>query len=206
MSSRAIFASVFVVVLLGIGGIFLFNSEDTIVNYPSSGSNIIAFGDSLIEGVGANEGSDFISLLASEIDTPIVNSGVSGNTTRDGLVRLKEDVLTQNPKIVIISLGGNDYLKRVPKDETFENLETIITQIQEEGAIVLLLGVRGGILRDNYEKNYRKTAEELGAGYVENILDDIIGVSSLMSDALHPNDAGNKLVADKILPVLKELL
>jgi len=180
--------------------------KSKITNYPSDGINIIAFGDSLIEGVGASEGNDFISLLSREIGQPIINVGISGNTTRDGLKRIGKDVLSKDPKIVIISLGGNDYLKRVPKDETFENLENIITQIQNKGAVVLLLGVRGGILRDNYEKDYRNTAERLGAGYVENILDDIIGDTSLMYDALHPNDTGHKIIADKILPVLQEII
>ncbi|HEC30628.1 MAG TPA: arylesterase, partial [Candidatus Yonathbacteria bacterium] len=180
--SIGVIVIVVVVVWVAFGG-----EKNKITNYPSGGTNIIAFGDSLIEGVGASEGNDFISLLSREIGQPIINVGISGNTTRDGLKRIGKDVLSKDPKIVLISLGGNDYLKRVPKDETFENLENIITQIQNKGAVVLLLGVRGGILRDNYEKNYRDTAERLGAGYVENILDDIIGTPSLMYDALHPN-------------------
>jgi len=205
MNSRIVFAVIFAI-LLSIVGWFFFRGETEIVNYPSSGSNIIAFGDSLIEGAGANEGNDFITLLSNEIGEPIINVGVSGNTTQDGLKRINEDVLSKDPKIVIISLGGNDYLKRVPKDETFENLENIITQIQKEGAIALLLGVRGGILRDNYEKGYRDVAEKLGAGYVENILDDIVGNPGLMDDPIHPNDAGHRLVADKILPILMRLI
>ena len=199
--SIGVIVIVVVVVWVAFGG-----EKNKITNYPSGGTNIIAFGDSLIEGVGASEGNDFISLLSREIGQPIINVGISGNTTRDGLKRIGKDVLSKDPKIVLISLGGNDYLKRVPKDETFENLENIITQIQNKGAVVLLLGVRGGILRDNYEKNYRDTAERLGAGYVENILDDIIGTPSLMYDALHPNDTGHKIIADKILPVLQEII
>lgn len=205
MGKWAVVIGAFVIGAVVVGVIF-FGEESKITNYPSSGINIIAFGDSLIEGVGASEGNDFISLLSKEINEPIINIGVSGNTTRDGLKRIKKDVLSKDPKIVLISLGGNDYLKRVPKDETFLNLENMIVQIQEEGAVVLLLGVRGGILRDNYEKNYRDIADKLGAGYVPNILDDIIGTPSLMYDALHPNDTGHKLIADKILPVLQELI
>jgi len=203
--NRWIFAGIFVVLLVIVGW-FFFRGETEIVNYPSSGKNIIAFGDSLIEGIGASEGNDFISLLAKEIGMPIINVGVSGNTTEDGLKRVDKDVLSKDPKIVIISLGGNDYLKRIPKEETFENLENIIIQIQKEGAIVLLLGVRGGILRDNYEKNYRNVAEKLGAAYVQNILDDIVGTPELMDDPIHPSDAGHKLIAEKILPILSKLI
>ena len=85
---------------------------------PTSGRTIVAFGDSLVEGRGATPGRDFVSLLARRLNTRIVNAGRSGDTTAAALARLDSDVLSRDPKVVIVLLGGNDYLRRVPTEQT----------------------------------------------------------------------------------------
>lgn len=184
---------------------FFFRDTTKIVNYPSSGTTIVAFGDSLVEGVGSTKGNDFVSLLSDTTGESIQNLGVSGDTTRDGLARVDE-VLNLKPKIVLLLLGGNDYIKKIPKEETFSNLEKIITQIQEEGSIVILLGVRGGVIRDEYKDDYKALAKKTGSAYVPNVLEGLFGRSNLMYDAIHSNDAGYKIIAERVEPVLLELL
>ncbi len=176
-----------------------------IANYPSAGTDIVAFGDSLVYGTGSTEGNDFVSLLSQKIGQPIVNLGVPGNTTADGLARL--DQLDQyNPKVVILLLGGNDYLKHVPADETFANLGEIIKRIQSRGSIVLLLGIKGGVLGDPFAARFRDLRDEYNTAYVSDVLDGLITKREFMSDAIHPNDAGYVRIAGRIYPVLSELL
>lgn len=193
------------VILAIIFSYFIFKPSDKITNYPSKGTDIVAFGDSLVQGVGATSGNDFVSNLSKRIGKPIVNLGVSGNTTRDGISRLSE-LDKYNPKVVILLLGGNDYLKKVPKEETFNNLQTIINHIHKKGSVVILLGVRGGLLVDNFKDDFKKISEKNNTAFVSNVLDNLIGNNELMSDAIHPNDKGYKIISDRVYAVLKDLI
>jgi len=184
---------------------FFFAGSDTVTNYPSDGTTIVAFGDSLVEGVGASSGNDFVSVLSSQVGEPIVNLGVRGDTTADALLRL-DQVIAQDPKVVMVLLGGNDYLQQIPKAETFANLNQIVTTIHDSGAVVILLGVRGGLIRDEYQGDYQDLAQSLGTAYVPNVLDGLFANPSLMSDTVHPNDAGYQVIADKVEPVLRDLV
>src|SRR5690348_12379952 len=105
-----------------------------IANEGSHGKTIVCFGDSLTEGVGADPGTDYPSLLRQKVGLPVINSGVSGDTTAVALKRLDADVLDHDPKMVIITLGGNDFLQQLPKEETLSNMETIIDRIEAHGA------------------------------------------------------------------------
>lgn len=174
-------------------------------NYPPSGAKIVAFGDSLVEGVGSERGGGFIALLSERVGVPIENQGVSGDTTAAGLARL-DDVLDLDPDIVLILLGGNDFLKRIPRRETETNLSAIITTLQEGGAIVVLLGVQGGVFSDGYDEMFEELSESHRAALVPNVLDGIIGTPDLMHDAIHPNDRGYQIIADRIAPILEILL
>ena len=111
-----------------------------------------------------------------------------------------------NPKVVMLLLGGNDFLKRVPKHEMLSNLEQIITAIQNKGAVVILLGVRGGLITDSYESDLRSLAEKTGSAYVPNVLKGLIGNPKYMDDSIHPNNAGYAIIADHIYPVLLKVL
>jgi acyl-CoA thioesterase-1 len=185
--------------------IWYFNRPAPVRNYPSQGTDIVAFGDSLVEGVGASSQKDFVSLLSAQIGEPIHNLGVAGNTTADGLARI-DDLDEYNPRIVILLLGGNDYLRRVPPETTFYNLGKIIEELQSRGAMVLLLGVRGGVLSDNFADQYQDLSEMYETAYVPNVLDGLLGHQEYMYDSIHPNDTGYARIADRIAPVLERLL
>ncbi len=206
------------IILLILGTVFLvggiwwlvatfFPSQPNIVNFPPKGSMIVALGDSLTEGVGASSYErGYIGLLKKRFDIDIVNKGVSGDTTKRGLARLDSDVLLLHPDIVIVLLGGNDFLQQVPREEVFKNLENIITRIQKNGAVVLLLGVRGGLLHDAFSADFIALAKRTGSAFVPNVLEGIIGDGKLMQDGIHPNDGGYQKIADKVAPVLEKLL
>lgn len=192
------------VVLLIIGIFFLLRDERTITNYPSQGSDIIAFGDSLVAGVGSSTGG-FVDMLSKDLGVEVVNLGISGNTTKDALDRV-EVLKDYKPKLVMILLGGNDFLRKVPTEETFVNLDKIVRVVVNQGSVVVLLGVRSGVLSNRYDEEYEKLASKYGAVYVSDVLDGVFGRPNLMYDTIHPNDLGYRIIADRLNPVIKKLI
>jgi acyl-CoA thioesterase-1 len=183
--------------------VFIFFKPSKIKNYPSQGDTIIMFGDSLTVGVGASEGKSIPELLSKKIHKPVIGMGVRGETSAQGLARI-EKVIEKYPKVVLVLIGGNDYLQEVPIEETFKNIDAIVKRIQDAGAVVVLLGIQGGILSDPFEEQFKKISKNRGALYVKNVLDGIIGEEDLMFDEVHPNDKGYERIVKKILPVLKK--
>lgn len=206
MSRNSWFAVIGVIILLTAGWLIFRGSQgQQILNLDSEGTAVVAFGDSLVQGVGASEGRDLVSQLSARIGQPITNLGRSGDTTASASARV-DRIFEHDPKIVIVLLGGNDFLRRVPADETFANLSKIVRTIQSMGAAVLVLGVRGGLLSDAYESRFEKFAREHGAAYVPNVLDGLLGDRTYMSDQIHPNDLGYEKIANKVYPVLLKML
>ena len=204
MNNRRIIIAVLLGVFVVIG-VYFFSRTQPIVNYPSEGTDIIAFGDSLVVGVGSSEGNDFVSLLSEKIDQPIINLGNSGDTTADGVARISQ-LDEYNPKVVMLLLGGNDHLRKIPVAETHENLAVLIENIQDRGAVVLLLGVRGGLFRDNFDKEFEDLRDTYHTAFVSNVLKGVFANTRYMSDPIHPNDAGYEIIAERIYPVLKEII
>jgi len=201
---------ILIVVLIAATTVFLFFMEDSsdtkiIKNYPSTGANIIAFGNSLVFGTGSAGKNDFVSVLSRKLEIPISNLGKRGDTTSTALTRLNE-VLDKDPKIVMILLGGNDFIRKHPKQKTFSNLEQIIKAVQSRGAIVMLLGIRGGILFDSYKDDFQRLSDKYQTAYIPNVLEGLIRNSDFMHDSIHPNNKGYSLIADRIYPVLKKLV
>ncbi len=108
----------FAILLLMPALYFVFRGDEKITNYPPKNQKVVAFGDSLIEGVGSTAGNDFVSLVGRKLGIEIVNKGKSGDTTESALMRVG-DVLLEKPGIVILLLGGNDALRRIPKKRNF---------------------------------------------------------------------------------------
>ena len=181
---------------------------DNIANINNgTGEKILALGDSITAGYGLKQEQAYPYLLSQKIDLPIVNLGVSGDKTSDALVRLSEDVLIKKPWMVIIALGGNDFLKKVPKTVTEQNLKEIIAQIQAKKAITVILGMNLGLFTDEYKDLYQRVAEETNSYLIPQVLKGIIdNPKHRQQDLIHPNQIGQEILADLIAKSLDPLL
>jgi acyl-CoA thioesterase I len=189
-------AALIILVLLAIWGVYtLFSPGPSIKNADSTGRNIICFGDSLTFGTGASEGSDYPSRLAAIVDPPVINAGVPGDTTADALKRLEQDVLSRSPRMVLLTLGGNDLKNRVPKEKAFANLRTIVEAIQDAGALVVIGGVDIPFYGRGFGEAYQDLAEETRSVLIPNVYKGIMGKPDRMSDPIHPNDRGYAVMA-----------
>ena len=186
--------------------IFLAACSPNVANRGSGGTSLVCFGDSLTQGVGASAGNDYPYLLAKALKRDVVNAGVSGDTSADGLARLDRDVLSRDPKLVVVCFGGNDFLQNRPFRETFRDLDEIVRRIQAKGAMVVLAGAPSGLLGNPAEKEYRKLAKSRRAALIPDILKSVFSHPSLMSDGIHPNDAGYAVVAERVRRAVEPLL
>ncbi len=177
---------------------------------------VVFLGDSLTAGYGVGEVQAFPALVAARLGaggTPIevVNAGVSGDTTADGLRRL-DRILAGHPDAVVVALGANDGLRGVPVDEIEHNLREIVIRVKRSGAAPLLLGMRvpptfGTRYSRQFEEVYERLADDLGVALVPFMLKGVAGRPSLnLEDRLHPNAAGHDRIADTVAPYLERLL
>ena len=188
---------------LGVCLLYFYNSDPKIRNARPSGENLICFGDSLTFGTGASEGRDYPSRLSEMLSEPVINAGVPGDTTSSAMKRLDQDVLSREPKIVFITLGGNDLKNGVSKKVAFDNLKIIVEKIQDEGALVVIGGINIPFWGKGFGEAYENLAEETGSILIPNIYKGIIGNPKLMSDRIHPNAKGYEIIAKFFYDVVK---
>ena len=169
-----------------------------IKNFDARGANIICFGDSITFGYGANPGEDYPTALRKMVKLPVINAGVDGDTTFAALERLENDVLLKNPRLVIVEFCGNDFLKKIPKEDTVRNLKAIISRIQDKGAMVALVDISAGMFFSEYRAAFKKLANQKKVIFIPEVLNKIITNPAMKSDFLHPNARGYKIVASRV--------
>ena len=167
-----------------------------------SGVTVVALGDSITAGFGASTNNDYVARLTARTGNSIINAGRIGDTTGDALNRLDSAVLSRNPDIVIVFLGGNDVLQSIPMPTRVSNITTIVQRIRQDGAAVILIDMGSGVL-DAFGGALPGIASQTGSTLVTGVLEGIFGVPGFMADAVHPNDAGHAIIADRIEPALR---
>jgi acyl-CoA thioesterase-1 len=180
-------------------------SSYEIKNADPTGETIICFGDSLTYGTGAVKGMDYPSQLSRLTGIEIVNAGVPGDTTATALNRIDE-IIGMNPRIVLITLGGNDLKNRVKKEMVFKNFEKLINIIQDNGALVILGGIDVPFWGRGFNKVYVELSEKTGSVLIQNIFKDILGEPRMMSDTIHPNSQGYTIMANHFYKALQPYL
>jgi acyl-CoA thioesterase-1 len=177
---------------------------------------IVVFGDSISAGFGLDAGQSFPDLLQKDLDGHglqyrVVNMGVSGDTTQDGMARLSV-ALAEKPRLVILELGGNDGLRGVPASVTKENLAQMIEAFQGAGARVVLAGMSlppnyGAAFIAKFEAVYKELAAKYHVTLIPFLLDGVGGHDEFMQrDGLHPNAAGARKVEAIVMKSLGPLL
>jgi len=171
-----------------------------------SNSVILAYGDSLTFGYGANSKTESYPAILSQLSgIEVVNKGISGETSQQGLERLPSVLAEVNPSLVILCHGGNDLIRKLSQQQLKSNLDQMIQLIQNTGAEVMLIGVPNFSLMLSIPDLYSQLSELQNVPIQLDILQKIERDRRLKSDQVHPNAAGYKLMAETIYQELVDL-
>lgn len=165
---------------------------------------ILAFGDSLTHGTGANPEDAYPARLARLSGHPVVNAGVPGETTTEGVQRLPAVLDEHRPRLVVLCLGGNDMLRRLPASNTENNLRLMLQTLRSSGIPVVLVGVPEPKLFGGAPDFYARLAKEFQLPYDDTTLNDVLKNPALKSDPIHPNAAGYEIMAQQFARLLQE--
>jgi acyl-CoA thioesterase I len=174
---------------------------------PKLGANdvVLAFGDSLTYGTGANENESYPAVLASLIQRKVIRAGMPGETSAEGLRRLPEALDEHQPRLLILCSGGNDFLRKMSEQLAESNLREMVKLARARGIAVMLLGVpKPALFGGGSADFYRKLAQEFNLPIEENIFGDVLHKNELKSDPVHPNAQGYRMVAEAVAGLLKK--
>jgi acyl-CoA thioesterase-1 len=179
---------------------------------------LVCFGDSLTAGLGTGQGQSYPDYLQGDLDAlhyryRVVNEGISGNTTKDGVERLPE-VLALHPAVAVVEFGGNDGLRGLRIDDTRANLDEIVRTLKGAGVKVALAGITlppdyGPDYIKQFDDTYTVLAKKYRVPMLPFLLRDVYGVPGMMQrDQTHATAKGNVVVAQNVktlvLPLLKK--
>jgi len=165
---------------------------------------LLAFGDSVTYGTGASAGQDWPSLLAAITGWRIVNAGIPGDTAELGKDRIRGLLDQHQPSLVIVEMGGNDFLRRRPQKDVKEDLRSIVRTVKESGAQVVLIGVPQLSLlaivasRPKDAPIYEELADEERVPLIGKVFSAVLSRPELCSDQIHPNADGYRELASGI--------
>lgn len=177
---------------------------------------LVAFGDSLTAGYGAEPDNSYPDYLQKELDARgyryrVVNEGISGNTTKDGVSRIY-DVLALHPAVVIVAFGGNDGLRGVQPSDMQANLDSIVHTLQNSHARVVLAGITlppnyGAAYIQRFDEVFPAIAKKYHTPLVPFMLANVWNVpGDMQPDGIHATAKGNAQVARNLLPIIEPLL
>jgi acyl-CoA thioesterase I len=174
-----------------------------------AGETVLVLGDSISYGNGANVGEDYPTLLAAKTGWNIINAGVPGDTTEMGLARLPELLEDNSLKLVLVELGGNDFLHHIPRAQTTANLQKILAMIKVKQipAVILaipkasLFGAAVGNLSD--DPMFEELGKENDTAVIADDLANVLSQNELKADPIHPNALGYQKLAEAIEKSLK---
>jgi acyl-CoA thioesterase I len=177
---------------------------------------LVCFGDSLTAGFGADAGQSYPDYLQTDLDTRgyhyrVVNEGISGNTTKDGVARL-DSILALKPAVVVVEFGGNDGLRGLPIEDSRANLDKIVSTLKASGTKVALAGITlppdyGPDYIQQFNATYSLLAKKYNVPLLPFLLQGVFGVEGMMQpDRTHATAAGNQIVASNVLPLVTPLL
>jgi lysophospholipase L1-like esterase len=169
-----------------------------------SNAVVLAFGNSLTFGTGANTAESYPAVLEGLIHRKVINAGVPGEVTSQGLARLPEFLDKHQPALLILCHGGNDLLRRTGEKQAADNVRAMIRMANKRGIDVVLIGVPKPGLSVPVAGFYEEIAQEFDIPYEGGILADILSTGSLKNDMIHPNSRGYAELAQSIASLLRK--
>lgn len=178
-------------------------AEDHRLRLLATDATILALGDSLTVGAGGN--SSYPDLLSAAISREVIQGGVSGDTAAGALKRLPALLRKHRPHLTIVCIGGNDFLRRIPREQTKQALREIVSTLKDHGSEVLLLGVPAPALGFGLSPAplYEELAAEFAVPLERQTLSDLLYDNQYKSDAIHLNSRGYQLLTEAIVTKLK---
>jgi len=207
--NRNLLLSLVAVAALGVGWFLVAAWRDRVngwrlVNVPPRSGTIVCFGDSLVAGIGADSpDAAYPAQLGKMLGRQVRALGFPGFTAEQGWKKLGQ---IPDPKaaVVVVTLGGNDILQRVPPATTCEYLEKIFKELQQTGAAVVFTEI-GGVFSGDRSRRYRALCRKRGVAIVPGVLKGILSSPGLKADQIHPNAEGYRLMAERVAHVLRSL-
>ena len=164
---------------------------------------VLAFGDSLTFGTGAGTGESYPEVLSGLIGRTVVNAGVPGEVSTDGLLRLPALLDREQPALLLLCHGGNDQLQRLDPARLADNLRAMIREARDRNIAVVLIAVPAPGLSLRPLPLYAGIADEFGLAADLETVADILGDRALKSDYIHPNAAGYRRLALAVADLLR---
>lgn len=177
----------------------------------SNGATVLVLGDSLSYGTGAKQDEDYPTLLAKVTGWKVINKGIPGDTTAGGLERLPDLLTEYQPQLLIVELGGNDFLRQVPKDQIENNLKAILSLAKAQNVKPVLVAIpefnalRAAVGNLADHPLYEALAKEAGVPLIADVFSDVLSDSALKADQIHPNAIGYVKVNEQLYKSLKKL-
>ena len=165
-------------------------------------ATILAFGDSLTYGTGTSRDKAYPAVLETLINRKVINAGVPGEITREGLLRLPQLLSRHQPDLLILCHGGNDILRKLDMVIAKNNIQQMIDLAREQQIQVILIAVPEFGLFLDPAPIYQEIAEENNLPILLDALSDILSSSRLKSDHIHPNSIGYQQLAENISDML----
>ena len=165
---------------------------------------VLAFGDSLTYGTGANEEESYPAQLAKLAGRRVVREGVPGEVSASGLARLPAALDEHRPRLLLLCHGGNDFLQRLPREKAAENLRAMIRLAKSRGIDVLLIGTPEPGFTLTPAAFYAEIAKEFRIPYEGEVLGKILRDGNLKADQVHPNAQGYRLMAERVYDLLRK--
>jgi acyl-CoA thioesterase I len=184
--------------------LFACNDRPQTLTKLSNDAVILAFGDSLTHGIGASSKNDYPTVLAELTRREVINEGVPGEISADGLKRLPPLLDKYQPQLLVLIHGGNDILKKVPEQDTATNLDSMLAEAKSRKIAVVMMGVpKPGLLFMESAEMYQAIAKK-GVVLIDlDTLPAILGDKELKSDLIHPNDTGYRQMATSLYNLLQ---
>jgi acyl-CoA thioesterase I len=165
---------------------------------------VLAFGDSITYGTGAAAAESYPAQLERLIGRTVTNAGVPGEVSAQALRRLPSALDEHRPHLLVLCIGGNDFLRNLGKAQVAANVQTMVAVARQRGVDVVLIGTPEKGFTVTPPAFYADIAAQLGIPYEGDVIGEILRDSTLKSDPIHPNARGYRLIAERVAALLRD--